>query len=145
MEPFAVLGPYHGMEIAKAQHTVLIVEDEVLIRMSSAATLEDAGYRILEAGSGAEAVEVLLANKGIDVLMTDVSMPGEMDGLDLVALVRRHHPGIRAMVVSGDTSAKEAANAGAVGFLSKPYMAHSLVNAIGNLIACNPVPRGHAA
>jgi DNA-binding NtrC family response regulator len=133
------------METAKAQHTVLIVEDEVLIRMSAAATLEDAGYRILEAGSGAEAVEVLFANKGIDVLMTDVSMPGEMDGLDLVALVRRRHPGIRAMVVSGDTSAKDAADAGAIGFLSKPYMADALVHAINELVARNFTPPNQAA
>lgn len=132
------------METAKTQHTILIVEDEILIRMSSAAMLEDAGYRILEAGSGAEAIEVLLANKDIDVLMTDVSMPGDVDGLDLVALVHRAHPGIRAIVVSGNTSAEDAANAGAIGFLPKPYMAHSLVNSVRNLIARNPPMLGHA-
>jgi YesN/AraC family two-component response regulator len=44
--------------------------------------------RILEAGSAAEAMEILLMNDDIDVLMTDVRMPGEMDGLDLVALMR---------------------------------------------------------
>ena len=111
------------MDAAKAPQTVLIVEDEVLIRMSSAATLEDAGFRTLEAGSSAEALEMLLANTDITVLMTDVRLPGEMDGLDLVELVRRNHPAIRSMVVSGTTSARDAGNAGALGFLSKPYMA----------------------
>jgi DNA-binding NtrC family response regulator len=125
------------MEPIKAQRTVLIVEDEVLIRMSAAATLEDAGFRVLEAGSSAEALQTLLANKDIDVLMTDVQLPGEMDGLDLVALVHRFHPGIRAIVVSGNTSAADASNAGAIGFLPKPYMAHSLVGALNELVARN--------
>jgi two-component system, response regulator PdtaR len=133
------------MEPLKIQHTILIVEDEVLIRMSSAATLEDAGFHILEAGSAAEAVEVLLANEDIDVLMTDVRLPGAMDGLDLVALVHRRHPEIRAIVVSGNTSAEDACNAGAIGFLPKPYMAHSLVRAINELITRNFTPLGHAA
>ncbi len=133
------------METAKTQHTVLIVEDEVLIRMSSAAMLEDAGFRILEAGSSAEALEMLLENKDIDVLMTDVRMPGEMDGLDLVALVHRVHPDIRAIVVSGNTSAEDACDAGAIGFLPKPYMAHSLVRAVKDLLARNFTPKDHAA
>ena len=132
------------MDAAKAPQTVLIVEDEVLIRMSSAATLEDAGFRTLEAGSSAEALEMLLANTDITVLMTDVRLPGEMDGLDLVELVRRNHPAIRSMVVSGTTSARDAGNAGALGFLSKPYMAHSLVHAMNNLVR-GIAPPGYAA
>jgi two-component system, response regulator PdtaR len=133
------------MKTVKAPLTILVVEDEVLIRMSSAATLEDAGFRVLEAGSGDEALEILLANKGIDVLMTDVCMPGDIDGLDLVALVCRFHPHIRAIVVSSNTSAEDACNAGAIGFLPKPYMAHSLVNAINDLVTRNFTPRGCAA
>jgi DNA-binding NtrC family response regulator len=133
------------MEPAPTQHTILIVEDEILIRMSAAATLEDAGFRILEAGSAAEAMEILLANDDIDVLMTDVRMPGEMDGLDLVALVHRRHPDIRTIVVSGNTSAEDACDAGAIGFLPKPYMAHSLVRAVTDLIQRNFTPLGNAA
>lgn len=133
------------MEPLKAAPTVLIVEDEVLIRMSSAATLEDAGFRILEAGSAAQAIEMLAANPDIDVLMTDVHMPGAMDGLGLVALVHRRHPEIRAIVVSGNTTAEDACNAGAIGFLPKPYMAHSLVRAVNDLIQSNFTPLGNAA
>ena len=132
------------MENAKVQHTVLIVEDEVLIRMSSAATLEDAGFNILEAASSAQALDMLLEHKDIDVLMTDVRMPGDMNGLDLVALVHRFHPDIRAIVVSGNTSVEEANHAGAIGFLPKPYMAHSLVRAVRELVERNFAPVGHA-
>lgn len=133
------------MEPLKTQHTILIVEDEVLIRMSSAATLEDAGFRVLEAGSSAEAMRLISATAHIDVLMTDVRMPGVMDGLGLVALVHRDHPDIRAIVVSGHTSAEEACDAGAIGFLPKPYMAHSLVRAITDLVQRNFTPLGYAA
>lgn len=133
------------METAKDPHTILIVEDEILIRMSAVATLEDAGFIILEAGSAAEAIEILAANTSIDVMMTDVRMPGAMDGLGLVALVHRHHPDIRAIVVSGNTSAEDACNAGAIGFLPKPYMAHSLVRAINDLLTRNFTPLGNAA
>jgi DNA-binding NtrC family response regulator len=113
--------------------------------MSSVATLEDAGFRILEAGSAAEAIKVLATNEVIDVLMTDVCMPGIMDGLGLVALVHNTHPDIRAIVVSGNTSPEDACNAGAIGFLPKPYMAHSLVRAINDLITRNFTPLGNAA
>lgn len=132
------------MEPALPQHTILIVEDEVLIRMSSVATLEDAGFRILEAGSAAEAMEILAAHDDVDMLMTDVRLPGTMDGLGLVGLVRRRHPDIRAIVVSGNTSAEDACNAGAIGFLPKPYMAHSLVRAINGLITRSFSPLGYA-
>ena len=87
---------------------------------------------------------MLLSNKDISLLMTDVRLPGEMDGLDLVELVRRNHPDIRAMVVSGTTSARDAGNAGAMAFLPKPYMAHSLVQAMNNLVR-GISPLGYAA
>ena len=132
------------MESPKCQTTVLIVEDEVIIRMSSAATLEDAGFGILEAGNSAEALQLLLEHKEVDVLMTDVRLPGEMDGLDLVDCVQRFHPAIRALVVSGNASASQARDAGAFGFLPKPYMAHSLVRAVRTLIQSNAVPMRQA-
>jgi len=133
------------MENIKLQYTVLIVEDEALIRMSSAATLEDAGFRILEAGSSAEALDMLMEYTDIDVLMTDVRMPGAMNGLDLVALVHRAHPDILSIVVSGNTSAEDASHAGAIGFLPKPYMAASLVRTVTDLIQRNLAPLGRAA
>lgn len=128
------------METPQRPTTVLIVEDEVIIRMSVAATLEDAGFGILEAGNSAEALQLLLKHQEVNVLMTDVRLPGEMDGLDLVDCVQRFHPAIRALVVSGNSSAREASDAGAFAFLSKPYMAHSLVRAVRQLLQSKAVP-----
>ena len=135
----------HGMESPTAQQTVLMVEDEVLIRMSAAAMLEDAGFEVLEAGSSAEALKVLSQHKEIGVLMTDVRLPGEMDGLDLVTRVQRFHPDIRSLVVSGNASAAQAHDAGAAGFLRKPYMAHTLVRAVTDLFRRQPAPAETAA
>jgi CheY-like chemotaxis protein len=119
---------------AMIPRTILVVEDEVFIRMSTVALLEDAGYCVLEAQNSRHALQVLSRHDEISILLTDVRMPGAMDGLELVAQVRIDHPAIRAIVVSGTTSALQAGDAGAVGYLRKPYMAHSLVQAVHDMV-----------
>ena len=114
--------------------TILVVEDEVLIRMSAVATLEDAGYTVLEAQNSAEALEILIRHPEVTIMLTDVRMPGLMDGLALVAQVYIDHPAIRSIVVSGHTSAMQASDAGAMGFLPKPYMAHTMVQAVRDTV-----------
>jgi two-component system, response regulator PdtaR len=119
---------------AITQRTILVVEDEALIRMSTVATLEDAGYCVLEAQNSPEALQILSRHAEISILLTDVRMGGSMDGLALVAQVCLDHPAIRAIVVSGTTTATEAIDAGALGFLTKPYMAHTLVQAVHDTV-----------
>jgi two-component system, response regulator PdtaR len=119
---------------AITQRTILVVEDEALIRMSTVATLEDAGYCVLEAQNSPEALQILSRHAEISILLTDVRMGGPMDGLALVAQVRLDHPAIRAIVVSGTTTATEAIDAGALGFLTKPYMAQTLVQAVHDTV-----------
>lgn len=114
--------------------TILVVEDEALIRMSTTATLEDAGFRVLEAGSSAEEIDILSHHGEVTIMMTDVNMPGPMNGLVLVAQVRCDHPDIRSIVVSGHSNAMEASMAGATGFLPKPYMAQTMVQAVNDTI-----------
>ena len=119
---------------AIVQRTILVVEDEALIRMSTVATLEDAGYCVLEAQNSPEALHILSGHAEVSILVTDVRMSGSMDGLALVAQVRLDHPAIRAIVVSGTTSATQAIDAGALGFLAKPYMARTLVQAVHDTV-----------
>ena len=133
------------MENPEIQPTVLVVEDEALIRMSAIASLEDAGLCVLEARNSAEALHVLAEHDEISVMVTDVRMPGAMDGLGLVSRVQRDHPIIRTIVVSGNATATQAYMAGAAGFIAKPYLAHKLVRAVQNLVACNQAPIGFAA
>ncbi len=84
-----------------------------------------------------EALEVLSRHSEVSILMTDVRMPGHLDGLALITQVRIDHPAIRSIVVSGHTTAMEASDAGAIGFLPKPYMAHTMVQAVHDTVKRN--------
>src|SRR5471032_2281710 len=114
--------------------TILIVEDDPFIRMSTVATLEDAGFWVLEAQNSTEALDILSRHPEISIMVADVRMPGRMDGLALVAQVRIDHPAIRAIVVSGNTSAEDASNAGALGFVAKPYLAQTMIQAVQDTV-----------
>lgn len=122
------------MTQATDKRTILVVEDEVLIRMSAVATLEDAGYFVLEAQNSADALEILTRHPEVSIMVTDVRMPGLMDGLALVAQVNIDRPDIRSIVVSGHTSAMQASDAGAMGFLPKPYLAQTIVQAVHDTV-----------
>jgi len=121
-----------AMGHAASRRTVLVVEDEILIRMSTVAMLEDAGFDVRDAENSAEALCMLARYDEINVLMTDVRMPGLMDGLALVAQVCITYPAIRSIVVSANGSAAQASNAGAFGFVAKPYTASALVRAVND-------------
>src|SRR5258708_5647926 len=81
--------------------TVLVVEEEVLVRLSLAATLRDEGFFVLEAANADEAVAVLASSTPIDIVLTDVNMPGSLDGVALGRYVRSTRPGLKVIVVSG--------------------------------------------
>jgi CheY-like chemotaxis protein len=121
---------YYVMARGASQKTVLVVEDEAIIRMSVVASLEDAGFAVLEAQNSAEALEQLAQHAEIDILLTDVRMPGPMNGLALVAQAHRDYPAIPAIVMSGNTSAEEARHAGASGFVAKPYALRVIVQMV---------------
>ena len=97
--------------------------------LSAVAALQDAGFFVLEARNSPEALEILSRHSETSVLMTDVRMPGRMDGLALIARVQIVHPAIRSIVVSGNASAEQARKAGAFGFVAKPYLAKTIVQA----------------
>jgi two-component system, response regulator PdtaR len=79
---------------------ILIVDDEALVRLSAVGMLEDAGFRMIEAGSGDEALELLTADSDVQLLFTDVNMPGIIDGLVLARQVHDRWPQIGIMVAS---------------------------------------------
>ena len=84
--------------------TILLVEDEPLIRMATASMLEDAGYRVLEEIDADGALKMLITHPEIDIVITDVQMPGTMDGLKLVQIIRHAYSGISTIVTSGRAS-----------------------------------------
>src|SRR5262245_30312992 len=117
--------------------TVLVVEDEVLIRMAVSDYLRDCGYRAVEAGNGDEADTVLKADPHIDVVFSDVSMPGEIDGFALAQWVRRERPAVRVILTSGiGKTAREASELCGDGpLLDKPYDHGDVERRIRELLA----------
>ncbi len=104
--------------------TVLVVEDEAQVRQFARDQLVSLGYRVLEAGDGAQALEIVLRNDDIDLLFTDVVMPGALNGRQLADAAREHRPGLRVLFTSGYT-ANAIVHQGRldsdVMFLPKPY------------------------
>jgi len=99
--------------------TVLVVEDEPLVRLTAAEELREAGMRVIEASDADEAMELLLAGASVDLVFADVVLPGSMDGLELARRLRTDFPDIKILMTSGRTPAHEAAELSP--FIPKPY------------------------
>jgi YesN/AraC family two-component response regulator len=80
---------------------ILLVDDDHLVRQMMADTLNDEGFEVIEASSGDEGAKLLVDPDGIDVIFTDVRMPGLLDGIDLALHARKLHPQIAVIVASG--------------------------------------------
>src|SRR5262249_36013278 len=80
---------------------VLVVADDDRVRRLTARRLRDLGYRVLEAGHGAEALAVLAETSDVEILFTDLVMPGGVSGIDLAREVRQRYPRIRIILTSG--------------------------------------------
>lgn len=108
---------------------ILIAEDEVLIRFVIADYLRECGFQVIEASSGDEAVSILESTLSVDLVFTDVQMPGEKDGFALAQWVRANRPGVPVLLTSGD--AKKAATAKELcenePFFAKPYEVQHVV------------------
>ena len=100
---------------------VLVVEDEADVRRSTIDLMDAMGYRTLEAENAGEALGMLARHHDIDLLLTDVRMPGEMDGAELAFTVRSRWPSIGIVVVSGYFDPKVSRLPAGIRFLSKPY------------------------
>jgi DNA-binding response OmpR family regulator len=117
---------------------VLVVEDEVLIRLVIAEYLRECGYRVREAANAAEAVTVLEApHVTIDIVFSDVLMPGEMDGFGLARWVRAHRPQVQVILTSTIDRSAEIAGmlCEAEPMLEKPYEPQLVVDRIKRLLA----------
>lgn len=104
---------------------VLIVEDEVLIRMMLAEHLRAAGFRVIECHTTVDAIAVLRSASDVDAVVTDVRLPGETDGIDLARLVRSDFPHIKILLASGHLPCADGVDHD--GFFRKPYNVDRLV------------------
>ena len=116
--------------------TILVVEDDAGMRESCAKLFELEGYSVCEASSGPEALEVLGRRGDVDIVLTDLKMPG-MDGVALLKEIKRLDPGIEVVLMTGYGTVKNAVEAmmqGAADYITKPFDTNELLTTIGRII-----------
>ncbi len=116
---------------------VLVVEDEVLVRMVIAEYLRDCDYVVIEAGSAVEAIALFKADVEVDVVFSDIQMPGSLDGFGLAQWVRQNRPGVKVILTSGAASAADKASDLCEDgpLLQKPYESEEVGRRIKQLLA----------
>jgi DNA-binding NtrC family response regulator len=110
--------------------TILVVEDETLVRLHGVCVLEDAGFKVLEASNADDALAALAMHDDVLLVFSDVDMPGTMDGLALVRLVHQRWPSVRLLLTSGHHRLDDAALPDDGRFLPKPWSENGLVSMI---------------
>ena len=114
--------------------SVLIVEDEALIRLDMADHLANQGFRVFEASNADEAIVILDAEPTISLLFTDVDMPGSMDGLKLSKAVRDRWPPVKIVVTSGKRLVEITEMPDGGVFFAKPYGPEAVVTSFRTLL-----------
>jgi CheY-like chemotaxis protein len=120
--------------------TILVVEDEAIIRMGTAQILQDAGYTVVEAQNADIAIQILENRKDIRVVFTDIKMPGSLCGLRLAHAIRNRWPPIHLIVASGLNAPTEKEFPRMGRFIRKPYAPKHVLKALDDLLGPNPAP-----
>ena len=112
---------------------ILVVEDEPLIRLGMVSLVEELGFPVLEAGHAAEAIGRMELEPEIRLVITDVDMPGTMDGVRLAYYLRERWPPVQLIVVSGKAGVDPRQLPQGARFFSKPYRDDALLAAVREL------------
>jgi two-component system, cell cycle sensor histidine kinase and response regulator CckA len=119
---------------AIAQRTILVVEDDDVLRQLISLVLQGSGFAVLEAGAGFPALALSRAHeRPIDLLITDIVLPG-VDGEKLAERVQRERPSTKVLFISGH-AAEIAPRLGAGNFLQKPFTPTAFLDAVKRLLA----------
>jgi DNA-binding NtrC family response regulator len=124
-------------QAGNSPETVLVVEHDVLIRMPIAQYLRDCGYRVIEAVNPDEAMTVLShESTRVDIVFSDIEMPGAVDGFGLAKWIRQHRPGLAVLLAGTVPRAVETAKELCEQTpLAKPYDAKTVLDQIRRLLA----------
>src|SRR5262245_59676433 len=114
--------------------TILLVEDELLIRLMMADQLKSRGFAIIEEADADEAVSMLSGGISFDLLLADVQMPGTLDGVELARLIRAKHPSVKVILGSAHIPLPDWAEA-ADAICGKPYDLAELTSTINRLVS----------
>jgi two-component sensor histidine kinase/CheY-like chemotaxis protein len=113
---------------------VLVVEDEMVLRMRAVDIVEDAGFTPVEAVNADEAIAILESRSDIDLLFTDIQMPGSMDGLKLAHAVHDRWPSIKIILVSGQVKPSDAERPANSRFFGKPLGVGQMINELRGMV-----------
>ncbi|MBX3503625.1 MAG: response regulator [Alphaproteobacteria bacterium] len=114
---------------------VLVVEDEVIIRLVAADVLRECGYRVLEAKTGEEAQAIMGAGEQVDVLFTDIDLGPGISGMELASWVRENHPSVRIILTSGVGRMTDVAHLCDAPPMPKPYDYGELIRQVKSLMS----------
>ncbi len=138
---FASLQPHKAIDHMKnGKAVVLVVEDDALIRMGAVDLVQSAGYEALEATDADEAIRLLESRDDIDLVFTDVQMPGTMDGIKLSHYIRDRWPPVKIIVASGKAILEESSLPEGSWFFSKPYNDHAIADKMASMLSGDARP-----
>jgi CheY-like chemotaxis protein len=120
------------------KHTILVVEDEVLLRLDLAYQLRIAGFDVIEADNADEALAILKAKDDVDLILTDIRMPGQIDGAGLAKSVRGQTQDIKIVVLSAYIEAQHGLPIDAA--LKKPVRIEALLTKVRELLSPSHAP-----
>ena len=106
--------------------SILIVEDEAIVRMHAAEIVEEAGFRPIQAEDANKALQIFETNNEIYCVFTDINMPGPMNGIELAVLLKSLRPEIPVLITSGVGAQNRPAMPKDVFFIQKPYQSNEL-------------------
>jgi CheY-like chemotaxis protein len=134
--------PPSGGPVKGCGERVLVVEDNVDVRRVTVRQLTALGYQVVEAENGPDGLEVLAHDHGVDIVFTDIVMPGGMTGIEMIAAARQHRPGLKALFTTGFSAAAANNNrlTGADLVISKPYRAADLAAKLREALAAEVAP-----
>ena len=119
---------------------ILVVEDDAMVRAAVIDQLAGLGYRTLEAGTAREALAILAREPVVDLIFTDMVLPGSMNGRDLAAAARRERSGIKVVLTSGSTATMLEGACDNEHWLLKPYRRRDLANMLHTVLAEDEAP-----
>jgi two-component sensor histidine kinase/ActR/RegA family two-component response regulator len=121
-------------DLSSSSPTVLVVEDEMVLRMRAVDIVEDAGFNAVEAVNADEALSILESRSDISLLFSDIQMPGTMDGLKLAHAVHDRWPSIKIILVSGQVKPSEDDKPADSRFFGKPIEVEQMIAELKDMV-----------
>jgi CheY-like chemotaxis protein len=114
---------------------VLVVEDEPLIRMSTVDAVQKAGFDVLEAATGEQALDLLAKGHPVSIVLTDIEMPGPVDGFELADCVHEYWPQVRVVFLSGRIDSYDRWINAEDGLLCKPVFPEQITETLREIVS----------